>query len=67
MAKFAKIYMFGGLKGKSDPTDYIVGYQSKNGKYIDKRTSSFDCQVWYECDGHMFDTLKEAKEYCAKF
>ena len=64
--KYQKVYMFGGTKGKDDPTDYIIGYQCNNGRYIDKRTSAFDSQVWYECDGYMFDTLKDAKAYAER-
>lgn len=64
--KFTRVYMFGGTNGKDDPTDYIIGYKGDNGKYIDKRTSAFDSQVWYECDGIMFDTLAEAKKYAGE-
>lgn len=63
--KITKVYMFGGTNGKADPTDYIVGYVCENGKYIDKRTSALDSQVWYECDNIIFDTLSEAKKYAA--
>lgn len=65
--KFNRVYMFGGENGKDDPTDYIIGYKCENGKYIDKRTSALDSQVWYMCDDLMFDTLKEAKEYAERF
>lgn len=58
--------MFGGETGKDDPTDYIIGYKCENGKYIDKRTSALDGQVWYECDSLLFDTLKEAKAYVSQ-
>lgn len=65
--KFKRVYMFGGTSGKDDPTDYLIGYECENGKYIDKRTSALDCQVWYEVDGWPFDSLKDAKAYVTKF
>lgn len=64
--KFQRVYMFGGTSGKDDPTDYIVGYKGENGRYIDKRTSALDSQVWYECEGHFFWTLAEAKAFASK-
>lgn len=64
--KFTKVYMFGGKNGKDDPTDYLIGYESENGTYIDKRTSTFDSLVWYECEGHLFYTLKEAKNFVCR-
>lgn len=65
--KYTKVYMFGGTDGKDDPTDYLIGYECENGKYINKRTSAFDAQTWYEVDNILFDTLKEAKEYASRF
>ena len=66
MMKYTKVYLCGGTSGKSDPTDYIIGYLAESGKYIDKRTSAFDSDVWYEVDGFMFDTLRAAKSYCER-
>ena len=67
MAKFTKVYMFGGLKGKDDPTDYVIGYQCENGKYIDKVEQINSSEYYYVCDGWGFSTLKEAKAYASNF
>ena len=62
---FKRVYLTGGLNGKFDEDDFIVGYQSDNGKFIEIRflfgNESFR---EYHVDGKMFSTLSEAKAYC---
>lgn len=67
MIKYTKVYMFGGTNGKDDSTDYLIGYLCSNGKYIDKRTSALDSDIWYSCDGYFFSTLNDAKRYVSRF
>lgn len=35
--KHTRVYMYGGLNSKSDSADYVIGYQSEIGKYIDRK------------------------------
>lgn len=65
--KFTRVYMFGGLNGKDDPTDYVIGYQCENGKYIDKVELLNSSEYTYSCDGYSFNSLKDAKRYASKF
>lgn len=64
--KFKRSYLIGGLNGMDDPTDYVVGYQADNGKFIDIHSLIGETYRWYSVDGKEFDTLKEAKQYCMK-
>ena len=65
--KFTKDYMIGGLKGKDDSTDYIVGYKAENGMYIEIKELIDNTYRWYKVnDGKEFQYLKDAKAYCEK-
>lgn len=67
MKKFTRVYMSGGVNGKDDPTDYVIGYQCENGKYIDKVELINSSEYYYQCDGIGFHTLKDAKIYASNF
>jgi hypothetical protein len=63
---FKKIYFFGGdTKLDSDELeDYVAAYEASNGKRIDVIYSTYTTK-YYEVDGKYFETLKEAKMFCA--
>ena len=63
---FKRDYLIGGLNGKADPTDYVVGYQADNGMYIEIRSITGETFRWYRVNGKEFEKLKDAKEYCMK-
>ena len=62
--KFKKVYMLGGLNGKADPTDYVIGYVAENGAYIEIKELINSSYRWYAVNGHEYNTLKEAKAAC---
>jgi hypothetical protein len=66
--KFKRVYLIGGIAGKDDPTDYVVGYKAENGLYIEIENKNFESLRWYavEFNGvkHEYDTLAEAKAFC---
>ncbi len=61
--KFKKVYLFGGTNGKTDDTDYIIGYKAENGKYIEIVELIDGSYHWYKVDNKEFFTLKSAKSF----
>ena len=63
--KYKKDYLVGGLAGKADPTDYVVGYKTENGIYImvDEIINT-NYRSYYVDKTHQYSTLKEALRYC---
>ena len=59
--KFKRIYMEGGLEGKADNTDYVIGYLAENGKIINIEELINTNYRFYVVDGISYQTLEEAK------